>query len=111
MTNTRLLWPGLLFLKFPYHYFRSIFFDTASSVTPKVRPRLPQSKLETHRLWHEDGLSVDAVAEVRCNKASTIRGYLSGEWSVERAQQQRRLSGDVPILLGSLGRRVFGGRC
>eukprot|EP00903_Cladosiphon_okamuranus_P013350 g12442.t2 len=45
--------------------------------TSRVRPRLPQSKLETHRLWHEDGLSVDTVAEVRCNKASTVRGYLS----------------------------------
>ncbi|CAN0396973.1 unnamed protein product [Ectocarpus sp. 12 AP-2014] len=42
-----------------------------------TRPRLPLSKLETHRLWHEDGLSVDAVAEVRCNKANTVRGYLS----------------------------------
>eukprot|EP00752_Nemacystus_decipiens_P009809 g8754.t2 len=45
--------------------------------TSRARPRLPQSKLETHRLWHEDGLSVDAVAEVRCNKASTVRGYLA----------------------------------
>ncbi|CAM9208966.1 unnamed protein product [Ectocarpus sp. 4 AP-2014] len=42
-----------------------------------TRPRLPLSKLETHRLWHEDGLSVDAVAEVRCNKANTVWGYLS----------------------------------
>ncbi|CAN0250201.1 unnamed protein product [Ectocarpus sp. 12 AP-2014] len=46
----------------------------AETTTP---PRLPLSRLETHRLWHEDGLSVDAVAEVRCNKANTVRGYLS----------------------------------
>ena len=62
----------------------------AAPVTSRARPRLPQSKLETHRLWHEDGLSVDAVAGVRCNKASTVRGYLSGEWftSIHGAQRQ-----------------------
>ncbi|CAM9349247.1 unnamed protein product, partial [Hapterophycus canaliculatus] len=45
--------------------------------TRRVAPRLPLAKLETYRLWHEDGLSVEAVAQVRRNKTSTVQGYLS----------------------------------
>eukprot|EP00904_Undaria_pinnatifida_P014113 jgi/Undpi1/9832/HiC_scaffold_27.g12286.m1 len=41
--------------------------------------RLPQSKLETHRMWYEGGLSVEAVAEARCIKTSTILGYLADD--------------------------------
>lgn len=41
---------------------------------------LPLSKLETHRLWHKDRLSVEAVAEIRCNKVNTVLGYLAGEF-------------------------------
>lgn len=41
-------------------------------------PRLSLAKTETHRLWHEDGLSVETVAEVRCNKVSTVLGYIAG---------------------------------
>ncbi|CAM9408778.1 unnamed protein product, partial [Pylaiella littoralis] len=51
--------------------------ENQAPTSSSVRQRLAQSKLETHRLWHQDGLSVDAVAEIRCNKASTVRGYLS----------------------------------
>ena len=77
------------------------WIDTAA-VTSRARPRLPQSKLETHRLWHEDGLSVDAVAEVRCNKANTVRGYLAGEWflSEEHNGVSKQPDGASLILLG-----------
>ena len=80
----------------------------AAPATSRVRPRLPQSKLETHRLWHEDGLSVDAVAEVRCNKASTVRGYLSGErcqfWS--KAHNKQWPVGRSTPLLKNSGRAI-----
>lgn len=62
---------------------RMTYFARASAPTLAVTTisRLSQSKLETHRLWHEDGLSVEAVADVRCNKTSTVMGYLAGERS------------------------------
>lgn len=87
----------------------------AGRATSRVRPRLPQSKLETHRLWLEDGLSVDAVAEVRCNKASTVRGYLSGElWVSRKERAQQPVAGfSLAFSVGYHGvvcRRMSGGR-
>ena len=53
--------------------------SASSGGRPARRVRLPMCKLETHRMWYEHGLSVEAVAEARCNKTSTILGYLAGE--------------------------------
>ncbi|CAM9217823.1 unnamed protein product [Scytosiphon promiscuus] len=48
-----------------------------ASALSTAKLRLPLSKRETHRLWHEDSLSIEEVAEVRCIKTSTVQGYLS----------------------------------
>lgn len=55
--------------------------------------RLSFAKLETHRLWHEDGLSVEAVAEARCNKSSTVLGYIAGEQLLRQRNALTRFSG------------------
>lgn len=53
-----------------------------------ARRRVSAAKLETYRLWYDDGLSMEAVAEARSIKTSTALQYITGLFYSRKLQRK-----------------------